>query len=119
VLAWLLKHTATRGGTSLPTQESIEAVELSIKQAKEAKLWGTLVAEAEDRAQQGLIEVLDALRHQLLHQLPAQLADQARTAADRAAAEDAARELIETALRGIRYQPPASVTTQPSEGTPA
>lgn len=118
VLAWLLKNAHHQGGTPPATQQTIEAVELSIKQAKDAKLWGTLIAEAEDRATQGVIETIDALRHTLLQTLPEQLAEDLRAAADQAAAADTARELIETALRGVRYHPPAAVNQTP-EGTPA
>jgi hypothetical protein len=109
VLAWLLKNAHHQGGTPPATQQTIEDVELSIKRAKDAKLWGTLTAEAEDRATQGVIETVDALRHTLLQTLPAQLAEDVRAAADLAAAADTARELIETALRGVRYHPPATV----------
>ena len=115
VLRWLLTNAHHQGGTSPATQATIEAVELSIKQAKDAKLWGALIAEAEDRATQGVIDTVDTLRHQLLQTLPAQLADQVRAAVDLAAGEDTARELLESTLRDIRYQPPAAVN-QTTEG---
>jgi uncharacterized protein (DUF2384 family) len=116
VLRWLLANAHHQGGTPPATQATIEAVELSIKQAKDAKLWGSLTAEAEDRATQGVIEVAETLRHQLTQSLPAQLADQVRAAVDLAAGEDTARELIEGALRGLHYHPPATVN-QTTEGT--
>jgi hypothetical protein len=117
VLRWLLTNAHHQGGTAPATQATIEAVELSIKQAKDAKLWGALIAEAEDRATQGVIETVDTLRHQLLQTLPAQLADQVRAAVDLAAGEDTARELLEGALRGVRYQPPATVNQAAPEGS--
>jgi len=115
VLAWLLKNAHHQGGTAPATQQTIEAVELSIKQAKDAKLWGSLTAEAEDRATQGVIETVDALRQRLTQTLPAQLANDLRDAVDLAAAEDTARELIEKALRETTYQPPAAAN-QNTEG---
>ena len=79
--------------------------------------FATLTAEAEDRATQGVIETVDALRQRLTQTLPAQLANDLRDAVDLAAAEDTARELIEKALRDTTYQPPAAANQSP-EGTP-
>lgn len=112
VLMWLLRRAHEAGGSEHATAASIEAVELSIKRAKESRLWGTLVAEAEDRATQGVIESQSQLRSVLLGQLPGQLAAAARSATD---ADDAARQildLIEQTIRNHPYAPPTAASAQ-------
>lgn len=110
VLSWLLKRAHERGGAAPATKASIEEVDLQIARAKAAKLWGSLTAEAEDRATQGVIQSQGALRHHLLNVAPEQLVDAVKLAPDRGAAIEAATALIDQALRNHPYQAPSTTT---------
>jgi hypothetical protein len=99
VLTWLLQRAHTRGGQPHANKDSIEAAELRIKVAKAEQLERRLVAEAEDRASQAVLDTLVELRERLLRELPGQLAAEARNAADLAAAEELLIAHLTDALR--------------------
>jgi len=99
VLTWLLQRAHQRGGQPHANKDSIEAAELRIKIAKAEQLERRLVAEAEDRAAQAVLDTLVELRERLLRELPGKLAADARAAADVAAAEETLIDQLTDALR--------------------
>ncbi len=102
VLLWLLENAHGRGGDRGATKDSLEQVELQWRQAKLAKMNDALSAEAEDRARQGVLTVMGAVRHHLRHSLPGALFDVVAAAKDdRSAAELAIADLIENELRRL------------------
>lgn len=106
VLAWLLDNAHQRGGDRGATTDTLEALEVQWRQAKLAKLNDHLIAEAEDRAHQGVLRTMGGVRHHLKHSLPGALFDVVAAAqGDRTAAETAIADLIENELR--RLEPPA------------
>lgn len=117
VLQWLLKRAHERGGERFANSQVAEEADARWKLARAAEKEGSLVAQAEDRAQQGLLAACTALRARLLHVVPAAAYETARTEPDRAAAESRIAALIENALSdGVRVAP---ATTTVTEGTPA
>jgi hypothetical protein len=118
VLAWLLKRAHERGGERFANTHVAEEADARWKLARAAEKERTLVAQAEDLAQQGLLTACTALRSRLLHALPAAIYETARTEPDRTAAESRIAALIENAISdGARIAPVE--TTPASEGTPA
>lgn len=114
VLAWLLKRAHERGGDRGATSETIEDVELRIKQAKletTERRVRELRQQILDEANQGIVQAMAGVRTHLATVLPAQLAQTLRTEPDQQAAEHAAAALIENALRTI----PAIAAPEPKE----
>ena len=109
VLAWLLKRAHQRGAAPHANRDTAEELDNRLRAAKVAKLEGSLIAEAEDLANQGVLTVMAEVRDALLRGLPPQLVEAARSAIDDAAAETAVIELIATALqpRDFPSQTPA------------
>jgi hypothetical protein len=104
VLAWLLERAHERGGNRGTTTVDLEDVSLQWQKAKLDKLNGRLIAEAEDRAQQGVIAVMTALRHHLQNTLPGMACDAVTQAhGNRNAAEEAIIKIIDREL--VRLEP--------------
>lgn len=102
VLSWLLHRAHERGGARGATTDDLEQIELQWRQAKLNKLNESLVAQAEDRAHQGVISTMSAVRHHLQHVLPGAICDIVASAnGDRIAAEEQAIKLIENELRRL------------------
>ena len=110
VLTWLLHRAHQVGGQQHANRDSIEEVELRIKLAKAEQVERRLVAEAEDRASQAVLDTMAELREQLLRELPARIASGARGAADLAAAEDQVIALLTDALRDRPLTTPTQET---------
>lgn len=99
VLTWLLQRAHQRGGQQVANKASLEEVELRLKLAKAEQVERRLVAEAEDRASQAVLDTLVEVREQLLRELPRRLAEECRAAVDLAAAEDLILAQLTDALR--------------------
>jgi hypothetical protein len=117
VLTWLLRTAHDRGGKPGATTNDAEEVELDIRRAKLAKVSGQLVAEAEDRATQGVINRMGQLKHHLQNGVPGVLfeaiqrlaGDKPLDQVDRTQAEDAIAQELDSELR--RFVPQRLATT--------
>jgi hypothetical protein len=121
VLSWLLKTAHNRGGAPDPTQQTSEAIDVALKNAKLLKVNGALIAEAEDLANKGVVTVMTAFRNALRGPIPGALYDAATKAADRTEGEDAIAAVLDHELQRLqpkrREQPPAAIQ-QPAKEPP-
>ena len=106
VLRWLLQHAHERGGDRAANRDSIEQVDLRLKLAKAEREERALIAQAEDRANQGIVLLMAELREVLLRDLPGQLAADVRDATDHTHAEEIILRRLTDALRDRRIAPP-------------
>lgn len=104
VLHWLLKNAHASGGQAPATRQTIEDVELRIKSAKADQLEGRLLAEADDRARQGVLLACADARQGLLERVPRALSD-GHPYGSPAALEDAARAAITAELANLAADP--------------
>ena len=98
VLGWLLKRAHERGADRFATSDVAEEADARWKLARAAEKEKSLIAQAEDRAQQGLLAACTVLRTRLTQQIPAAICDAITGEPDRAAAESRVAGLIENAI---------------------
>jgi len=98
LLRWLWDRTTERL-TAIEADD--EDVDKAWRRARTAKLTGEVIAEAEDRAQQGVLEAMNRLRQVLLSGTgPGQIYELVRThLEDRMQAEECIQDWIESQLR--------------------
>lgn len=120
VLAWLLRTAHDRGGKPGATINDAEELDNDLRRIKVARLSNALVTEAEDLANQGVIQRMGQLRHHLQNGLPGVLYETAlKHHTDRTAGEDALSQLIDSELRRFEPRRATAIQTQiPLEGNP-
>jgi hypothetical protein len=98
VLAWLLKRAHERGGERFANADAADEADVRWKLARAAEKEKTLVAQAEDAAQQGLLAACAALRSRLIQAMPGAICEAVTRETDRTAAESRIAALIDNAI---------------------
>lgn len=111
VLAWLLKHAAERGANPPATKQTAEDADARWKLARAAKVEGALIAEAEDRATQGVLAAVSEARAGLVERVPSSVAS-AHPYADASSLAEAIRAAIDGELARLAATPIRPPVTQ-------